>query len=563
MDLGFGKKLLSKVLEWISERHAKDLLLFEKINDLLGKNPHELAKLYIEPDFQPYNPANLPSDKPDPMTDIHRIPAFSWLDTFLIESTDRDGRHVVFVLSDAGMGKSSLLAMLMLSKGAGLWPTVQFEIFKLGETTLEQLRCCAQPSRTVLLLDSLDEDPTSFGRIEERIKEILRETKNFRHIIVTCRTQFFPLSNDYTRDGGRLEIDGFRCRVTYLSLFSDKQVDDYIERLFPGGGLEADRTRLLVQSMGSLRMRPMLLAYSEDLLDADIIDAWTSLKIYRALVRAWLRREVRKLSNGASVEDLQEACYLMAIHLQSERTYIISKDKLRDLLARSAISDALTRVDDFGGRSLLNRNSDGDYRFAHYSIQEFLVVDHMIQHPDRMGDYSGNIRYSDELVSFLLSWLKEAPFGWKANLRGADMSNSYLKGANLSEADLSGANLRKTNLSKASLCNADLLGADLGGAKCTAADLSGVNLSGANLSEGDFTNADLTRVNFSDSGSGRISKFLDRLQMSHMLEASTIAMIIRGANLQQAKISQIQVNLALGDNRTLLPKGIEYPDHWP
>ena len=29
---------------------------------------------------------------------------------------------------------------------------------------------------------------------------------------------------------------------------------------------------------------------------------------------------------------------------------------------------------DFGGRSLLNRTSNKEYRFAHYSIQEFFVA---------------------------------------------------------------------------------------------------------------------------------------------------------------------------------------------
>ncbi len=75
----------------------------------------------------------------------------------------------------------------------------------------------------------------------------------------------------------------------------------------------------------------------------------------------------------------------------------------------------------------------------------------------------------DELNKILenhLGWLKDKPYGIKADLRGADLRGADLRGADLRGADLRGADLR----------GADLRGADLRGA-----DLRGANLRGADL----------------------------------------------------------------------------------
>ena len=73
-----------------------------------------------------------------------------------------------------------------------------------------------------------------------------------------------------------------------------------------------------------------------------------------------------------------------------------------------------------------------------------------------------------------------------ANLRGADLRETDLRGANLRgtdlrETDLRGANLRGADLYEVNLRETDLRGANLYGANLSGADLSGANLSGANL----------------------------------------------------------------------------------
>ena len=83
-----------------------------------------------------------------------------------------------------------------------------------------------------------------------------------------------------------------------------------------------------------------------------------------------------------------------------------------------------------------------------------------------------------------------------ANIIGADLSDANLRDANLrgaylSEANLSDANLRGADLSDANLRGADLRGANLIGAYLIGAELSDANLRGANLSGADLSGADL------------------------------------------------------------------------
>lgn len=82
--------------------------------------------------------------------------------------------------------------------------------------------------------------------------------------------------------------------------------------------------------------------------------------------------------------------------------------------------------------------------------------------------------------------------GRRADLSGADLSDTNLSGVNLS-----GANLFKVDLSRASLYKANLSGAYLYKANLSGADLMGADFSGADLSEVDLSNAVLACTNLS------------------------------------------------------------------
>lgn len=346
----------------------------DRINDVFT-DPLALARLYIEPDLQQFNPAN------DPDEDLVRQPALHALDTWF--KGDRADKQR-FILADAGMGKTSILVMLRVAHLMGCWPDdVDVRLLKLGHDTLDTIAAMTGRRRTVLLLDSLDEDPTAWGRVESRLTELLDATQNFRRVLLTCRTQFFSGGDDPFDRRGRVLVGGHQVSVRYLALFSDTQVDAYLSRRFPRRfrdylffrpNPQAERARPTLAKMRDLRFRPMLLAHVDAIVEHT--GEWTTYGVLDAMVETWLTREQRKArQRGESVtwEQLRDGCVAIARHLHANELQELSEDELAVVVHSEAALEGLRHMD-VGGRSLLNRRSDGAFRFAHRLVQEYLLV---------------------------------------------------------------------------------------------------------------------------------------------------------------------------------------------
>lgn len=180
------------------------------------------------------------------------------------------------------------------------------------------------------------------------------------------------------------------------------------------------------------------------------------------------------------------------------------------------------------------------------------------------------------------------------------LDNSNFEGANLSGADfsmtdLSRTNLRKTNFSKTMLVRASLAGADAEGANFERAEgyrsnLSGISASGstfvsAEMQRSNFSDADLTNVDFTKAELGRAVFYKAKLANTRFalvnLSRSTFHDVdisgpvdftnaflfltrIEGVDLSKATgLEQDQIALACGDDKTVLPAGLQKPDKWP
>ena len=176
-------------------------------------DPELLRGLYIEPYLQDRNPAD--SQQDDLVAAVQQL-AFERINGFFRGDLplEKDGRHQMFILSDAGMGKTSLLLMIKLMHLTSFWPKgYNCALFKLGEDTLNRVQALPNKGETVLLLDALDEDPKAWKRIRERLLELLRASEDFRRVLISSRTQFFPeMEPEKT---GRSEIkvlSGYQCK---------------------------------------------------------------------------------------------------------------------------------------------------------------------------------------------------------------------------------------------------------------------------------------------------------------------------------------------------------------
>lgn len=147
---------LAKALGRVVLDHQEEL---RRIGDEFF-DPILLSNLYIEPSCQHYNPADTDEDS-HAISEI-RAPVFEILRKFFAgqDVTRMDGNNQQIILADAGMGKTALLVMLKLFHWSGYWPAgIQCALIKLGDDSLERISNLTDRANTVLLLDSLDEDP--------------------------------------------------------------------------------------------------------------------------------------------------------------------------------------------------------------------------------------------------------------------------------------------------------------------------------------------------------------------------------------------------------------------
>ena len=373
-----------------------------------------LERCYVIPDVQDFNP---PDEMNSPSLIVSRQPAFQVVDEFVARpSLTEIGQRCLFVLGDAGMGKTSLLLMLA-RRYLSSRPSNGYEcvLLKLGADTLDRIAAIPQPARTLLLLDSLDEDSAAHDHLqgaEGRLLELLPRLVQFHRILLTCRTQFFPeTSRHLTTLAGHFVVGAYECPLKYLSLFNDAQVEQYLRKRYQPsrvvrllqalvlGGADDPKlaeARQAAKSMESLRLRPLLLSRIDDFLGHDgqpCVDFHNRYAVYHRLVDQWLMRDAQK-HLGLTPAESWRVAMLLALHLARQGTRMISRETLAQI-------EGLREIPRFKveARSLLNRNKDYQYQFAHATIQEFLLA-HAILDQSGAFDVAG-LQLSRETWQFL------------------------------------------------------------------------------------------------------------------------------------------------------------------
>lgn len=537
-------KILTKVLKSNVDKRNQELV---RINDVFG-DCEELAKFYIQPNCQQVNPAD---ELEDETISSIRAGVFETINKFFHRDIfTRDGASQMFILADAGMGKTSLMMMLKLSHLMAFWPkNYQCQLLKLGATTLSDISKIENKTQTILLLDSLDEDnQCKQGGTNKRLTKILEATTSFYRVIITCRTQFFPETAESAFNTmGKISFNNYDCPLVYLSLFTNEQVDAYLEKRYPKGlkfilnrfdDPKQYDAKQAVKNINSLQFRPFLLSHVETLLESHRQGA-TEYELYKGLVETWLNREVIKLrqhhDKDVNKEDLLKACVWLAETMQRQSTHTVALKHIKQLCHRESrivlLKDSADRVIegidhiDIGTSSLLNRNSYGEFRFSHLSIREFLIVYGV--ELDIISEKNNPFSKTDNMLTFIKT-VNQSKVGLFFNERNGYLLTGFklLDSHQFSKLDLRYASLELSDLKEASLYQVNLQGADLQGA-----DLQGANLQGANLQEANLQGANLQGANLQGAN----------LQEANLKEACLNGAILDSANLNYAKLIEAQL----------------------
>ena len=298
------------------------------------------------------------------------------------------------VLAGSGMGKTTFMINLFLRyHEKKVKNKLKIKLIPLGYpevwSQIKKIIEDQEDQETILLLDAFDEDGKAVINYQLRFEELINLTKNFHAVIISCRTQFFPnersLPSELMVPKLDLQNPGFHnIQIFYISPFDETDIKQYLKKKFPKNKKLRLLAKKIVLQFPHLAVRPMLLSRIEDLVEDKKIKFQYSYQIYDLLVKKWIDREAGrkpKLKRELYRSELSRFSVQFArkIYLgQKERNQALSVP--RSELLQFA-NDHNVNLDDIDvtSRSLLNRDGDGNYKFSHKSIFEYLLSKEMLK----------------------------------------------------------------------------------------------------------------------------------------------------------------------------------------
>lgn len=440
----------------------------------------DATKYYVETRFLEESP----SETEEPGTDNIKAKRRLLIPFFVNEIFKKDTVDTKYfmIMADSGMGKTTFMINLYL--------TYKYKLNWVGEKkynillvpladadSLEKIKIDdSEIPNTILLLDALDEDNLAISDYKKRLDEILNKVDRFRKIIITCRTQFFPskehepeIKDKFTYGS---KTRSYTFQKLYISPFSEKDIKKYLRKRY--GTILRIRNSRYLKALGivlktpKLLMRPLLLSYIDELVTANK-EIRYSYQIYETLIEKWLDMECDKpyiLKKYKSPDEYKQmlVCFSRAMardlylnRANRQNKLSINYTEFIDYdgeLQLKEYDDNYKKLDkkDRSGRSLLNRNADGEYKFSHKSILEYFLALEVIGNEKFRKDF----KFTSDLDTAKKFFLEMMRPGNNIVLSGAEnmdkVSLSYkhlLYGLGLNNAEidklLSGSKIVQSN----------------------------------------------------------------------------------------------------------------------
>lgn len=328
------------------------------------------------------------------------------------------------ILADSGMGKTTFLINLVLTfnkKNRKLinyfsWTKNQMLLIPLADKDALDIisdKDINEKRKTILLLDAFDEDTNAVINYRKRMDEILFAVKDYKEVVITCRTQFFQSEEDEPNSTGLFKYGGAKGKHTfkkiYLSPFDDKEIKVYLRKKYPIWKiLSRELALIIVKKSPNLMVRPMLLSYIDDFLTHknnrpkyyininlnpfayvfkikkiyfraikyfEISFSYT-YQIYELLIEKWIEREATRSDNEITFKkELYKFSKEIALNMYDNRImrngFYIPATEIDEFAAKNNIT--LSNFE-MRSKSLLNRDSVERYKFSHRSILEYFVA---------------------------------------------------------------------------------------------------------------------------------------------------------------------------------------------
>ena len=344
-------------------------------------------KYFISSKFTTTPPNNLD----DPL-EVERVESARrlldhFVDKVLVE--DNTTNRYFCILAGAGMGKTTWAVNLVTSYiNHYKKDTLPFEIKLLSlarSNFAEELQMVEFPNKTILILDALDENAEASNDLHGFMQNLEHLIQNFRFVILTSRTQFFPTEDDEPKQTSILNLGKdkgtYIYHKMYISPFSQEDVQEFLRKKYKKREHRKTAEKIVARC-SSLATRPLLLSHIDDLIINN--QSYSTISsIYQVLIDAWVKREVR-FFKGREEPELCDKLYdfslNFALELFNDREQFtnmrMNRDKYIEFINRNNYTDY-----NFSGRSLINRDAYGTVKFSHKTFYEYFLAKAKFSNP--------------------------------------------------------------------------------------------------------------------------------------------------------------------------------------
>ena len=390
-------KFLKNLQQWLKDiKTARELVHFRyDYRDVKQKRD-----LFIPTQGQSHSPTY----EEEPKQGIKFIPKVPLIPFFINTAFNekKESDKFYLVLGDSGMGKTTFMLNLYLKYHSLFnWRRkFKMKLFPFGDKDILKWIKDIKPDEardTILLLDAFDECKallppekpdglTDDERFQKVLDEVVECVKDFREVVITSRTQYFPGQEDkpYELKIPRYGREGFHTLAKlYISPFDDKEIKRYLNKKYGVLKLWNHKKKqtaiAVVNRSPKLMVRPMLLSYIDYLVESNQVfeNTW---QIYETLIAKWIEREAakrkHKISNREKFkQDLHKYSQLVAVEIYRRRQETTALHLNKQVAVEIARNNNLNLRDyEITGQSLLTRDAEQNWKFAHKSILEYFIA---------------------------------------------------------------------------------------------------------------------------------------------------------------------------------------------
>lgn len=333
-------------------------------------------------------------------------------------SSGSSHRHLL-ILADSGMGKSAfVLNYYARNQKLPKRKRHRLAVVPLGiPNALTAIEKIENKRETVIFLDAFDEDTKAIQDHRGRLMELMQACSQFKRVLMTCRTQFFPKEEEIPKQTGIAvirprkpgESGVYEFWKYYLMPLRDKQIKEFINKRYPfTSRTHRSQAADLINKIPLLSVRPMILSYIPDLLESGRMYRY-AYQIYEQVVEKWLERESRWVAPELLLRFSEELAVDLYTNRERRGFERISRQELAEFIKEMDIT-----LDEWKatGRSLLNRDGLGNLKFSHRSLMEYLFVQQFARGCTVLANYS----WTDQMLTFLWEMLQSEQDGTQLKL---------------------------------------------------------------------------------------------------------------------------------------------------